>query len=300
LINSSHLISLIIFAHFNLKGRDRGATSAQRASGRAATTRVKRLLRPVLLRRTADALAKALPPRTDIVVFCRLSPAQQELYAQLAAATPHGKNCLEDEEEETENSNSDYHSSNSSSIASRAAKMLAVTYADEGEPAEHNSLSGGAILDHPSLLPSNATGIVTKSGSGGARRSTITAARGSGAAAGGATNRFAMVAGARAREEEAPPLDVSASGKLQVLEALLVSIYNPGLISSSSSNLSATERVVVVSNFTSTLDLISQMAAKHQWPSLRIDGQTPPDQRQGFVDRFNRQQVSNEVVKSAG
>jgi len=274
---------------------------------------VKRLLRPVLLRRTADALAKALPPRTDIVVFCRLSPAQQELYAQLAAATPHGKNCLEDEEEETENSNSDYHSSNSSSIASRAAKMLAVTYADEGEPAEHNSLSGGAILDplvaihamrmvcnHPSLLPSNATGIVTKSGSGGARRSTITAARGSGAAAGGATNRFAMVAGARAREEEAPPLDVSASGKLQVLEALLVSIYNPGLISSSSSNLSATERVVVVSNFTSTLDLISQMAAKHQWPSLRIDGQTPPDQRQGFVDRFNRQQVSNEVVKSAG
>ena len=321
---ASSCFFLAISACPSHKGRDRGATSAQRASGREATTHLKRLLRPVLLRRTADALAKALPPRTDIVVFCRLSPQQQELYRELAAATPHGRNDLEEEEvdeedEENENIQRNGRRNNHSSIASRTATTLAVTYADECEPATMATHSNsGAIFDplvaihamrmvcnHPSLLPSNAAEVLRHGGDGVSSKSsgkTSGPSSGSAATAVGRTmNRLAAASGAGARAEEAPLLDVSASGKLQVLEALLLSIYNPkpsshsaptSSSSSSSSTVPSTERVVVVSNFTTTLDLIGQLAARHQWPTLRIDGQTPPDQRQGFVDRFNRHQVS--------
>jgi SNF2 family DNA or RNA helicase len=43
-----------------------------------------------------------------------------------------------------------------------------------------------------------------------------------------------------------------------------------------------------VSNFTSMLDIIAQLATVRGWPFLRLDGKTAVDKRQGLVDRFNR------------
>jgi SNF2 family DNA or RNA helicase len=254
---------------------------------------LRRLLRPVVLRRTADALAKALPPRTELVVFCRLSAPQRSRYAALVAATGFGDGRDNDENDD-----------GGSSCAERAAATLAVTYADEGASTSSSSSSSsnsapkaGAtdpltaihalrmLCNHPSLLPASAA-----------------AANGAAAATNGAaTTRYATPASAAAAVVEAP-LDVLASGKLRVLQALLAAIYHPEptsssssssstSTSSSSSSSSANERVVVVSNFTSTLDLVGRLARSHGWGSLRIDGTTPPDQRQGLVDRFNRPQV---------
>ena len=48
------------------------------------------------------------------------------------------------------------------------------------------------------------------------------------------------------------------------------------------------EKVVVVSNWTSTLDIIQEMLGMMKYPYLRLDGSTPQKTRQDLVDQFNR------------
>ena len=68
------------------------------------------------------------------------------------------------------------------------------------------------------------------------------------------------------------------SGKLKVLENLLQNIktHAPG------------ERVVVVSNYTQTLDVIQGLCERNEYQFLRLDGQTATSHRQSLVERFNR------------
>jgi hypothetical protein len=75
----------------------------------------------------------------------------------------------------------------------------------------------------------------------------------------------------------------AASAKLRWLDALLVELarYERGR-----------ERVVVVSNFTTTLDIIGHLCAAHSWRTDRLDGATAPEQRQQVIDAFNGDPVS--------
>lgn len=47
------------------------------------------------------------------------------------------------------------------------------------------------------------------------------------------------------------------------------------------------ERIVVVSNYTQTLDLIQRMCTQNQWPVLRLDGTVSGSKRTKLVDEFN-------------
>ena len=47
-------------------------------------------------------------------------------------------------------------------------------------------------------------------------------------------------------------------------------------------------KIVLVSNFTSTLDLAAILLNSRGFGYLRLDGSTPVDARQYLVDRFNR------------
>eukprot|EP00761_Pharyngomonas_kirbyi_P009637 gb/GECH01009654.1/.p1 GENE.gb/GECH01009654.1/~~gb/GECH01009654.1/.p1 ORF type:complete len:914 (+),score=151.79 gb/GECH01009654.1/:1-2742(+) len=65
------------------------------------------------------------------------------------------------------------------------------------------------------------------------------------------------------------------SSKMQLLENLLRSMY------------AAKEKIVVVSNFTSTLTELELMCKHHDYKFCRLDGQTPSDKRMDIVDYFN-------------
>lgn len=67
------------------------------------------------------------------------------------------------------------------------------------------------------------------------------------------------------------------SGKLQVLAKLLAAIHE----------LRPTERVVLVSNYTQTLNILQEVCKRHGYAYKRLDGQTPVSQRQHIVDGFN-------------
>lgn len=75
------------------------------------------------------------------------------------------------------------------------------------------------------------------------------------------------------------------SGKLQVLDEFLHLVRTK-----------TQEKVVVVSNYTSTLDIIAKLLGALDYPFLRLDGSTATSTRQPLVDRFNRSPASTSFV----
>ncbi|KAJ8613667.1 hypothetical protein CTAYLR_003158 [Chrysophaeum taylorii] len=80
----------------------------------------------------------------------------------------------------------------------------------------------------------------------------------------------------RVRPLKPPPLDPGLSGKMRVLRALMKELFDV-----------RKERIVVVSVFMTTLDLIEQMCEQHGWPSCKLGGSTPAKKRKQFNDQFN-------------
>nr|POE73011.1 dna repair and recombination protein rad54b [Quercus suber] len=76
-----------------------------------------------------------------------------------------------------------------------------------------------------------------------------------------------------------------ASGKLQVLDSLLHCIRT-----------TSEEKVVLVSNYTSTLDILGNLMSSLSYKFMRLDGSTPASKRQGLVDTFNRAPPSHSFV----
>ncbi|XP_058504113.1 DNA repair and recombination protein RAD54B [Solea solea] len=79
--------------------------------------------------------------------------------------------------------------------------------------------------------------------------------------------------------------NTSDSGKLLVLSDLLAAIQQ----------LSPSDRVVVVSNYTQTLDLLQDLCVHMGYTFCRLDGHTPTNQRQRLVDSFNSSYSQNFV-----
>ena len=51
------------------------------------------------------------------------------------------------------------------------------------------------------------------------------------------------------------------------------------------------DKIVIVSNFTATLNIIAKALKRHKFNYLQLDGTTPIKKRQGFVDEFNLSNV---------
>ena len=66
------------------------------------------------------------------------------------------------------------------------------------------------------------------------------------------------------------------SGKLSVLKNLLVELHRM-----------TAEKVVLVSNFTKTLDVLQVLLQVNNMTWCRLDGDTDPSKRQIIVDKFN-------------
>jgi len=76
------------------------------------------------------------------------------------------------------------------------------------------------------------------------------------------------------------------SGKLHVLNDLLDSILPTG------------EKIVIVSNFTKTLDILQSLLQSNSMTFSRLDGDTDPSKRQQIVDYFNRVDSKTSCIPS--
>ena len=74
-----------------------------------------------------------------------------------------------------------------------------------------------------------------------------------------------------------PSQVASSSGKFKTLDKMLQHLKK-----------TTTEKIVLVSNYTSTLDLFEKLLRSRDYTFFRLDGKTPANKRQDIVDRFNR------------
>lgn len=69
----------------------------------------------------------------------------------------------------------------------------------------------------------------------------------------------------------------AGSTKVRVLDQLMHNLRT-----------TTSEKIILVSNYTATLDLLQTLLASLSYPYLRLDGSTPSSKRQELVDTFNR------------
>jgi DNA repair and recombination protein RAD54B len=69
----------------------------------------------------------------------------------------------------------------------------------------------------------------------------------------------------------------SSSAKLRVLDSLIHRIYT-----------TTEEKIVIVSNYTTTLDMIERLLVSLSYTYSRLDGSTPANKRQALVEKFNK------------
>lgn len=68
----------------------------------------------------------------------------------------------------------------------------------------------------------------------------------------------------------------ASSAKLRLLDSLVHRIYT-----------TTEEKIVIVSNYTTTLDMIERLLVSLSYTYLRLDGSTPTNKRQALVEKFN-------------
>lgn len=198
-----------------VRSRQPEATKKDIEKGESRNEELRELTSKFILRRTADILAKYLPPKSEYVLFCKPTRAQANIY-QAVLASPIFQTAMGN--------------------AESALQLITILK---------------KLCNSPSLL--------TAKNDDSSPNETISALLSS-----------------------LPPnllrhFSPSASAKVRVLDQILDSMRN-----------NTSEKIVLVSNYTSTLTLLATLLTSLGLPFLRLDGSTPAQKRQSLVDDFNR------------
>ncbi|KAJ5614732.1 DNA repair and recombination protein [Penicillium herquei] len=198
-----------------VRSRQPEATRKEIEKGEAQNEELRELTSKFILRRTADILAKYLPPKTEYVLFCNPTRPQAQIY-QAVLASPIFQSAMGN--------------------AESALQLITILK---------------KLCNSPSLLSAK--------NNDNSPNETIAAL-------------LSSIPQALVRH-----LSPSASAKVRVLDQILDSMRN-----------NTSEKIVLVSNYTSTLNLLATLLTSLGLPFLRLDGSTPAQKRQPLVDDFNR------------
>jgi DNA repair and recombination protein RAD54B len=171
-----------------------------------------------MIRRTADVLAKYLPPKSEYILFCKPTAVQSSVYTNVLKS-PFFSAALGNSETALQLIN----------ILKKVCNSPTLLKAKNPEDAPSEMLASFTAAIQPSVLSSN-----------------------------------------------------RCSSKIRVLDALLHRVHS-----------TTDEKVVIVSNYTSTLDIIGRLLTSLDYAFLRLDGSTPASKRQNLVERFNRSSQKN-------
>nr|CDS24557.1 DNA repair and recombination protein RAD54B [Echinococcus granulosus] len=234
-----------------------------------AVQRLKTALRTFMLRRTSGMIARRLPGKVEQIVFCEASSLQRELGAVLLNWIRNQLDCNAEDE--------------TNFIDMVEEDSFELPSFESGVDVLACIMAFRKLYNHPSLLL-QALNQHSK------KRYELSPAK-----------KFVPTSFPDdladsllgILQHNLPPTERSGcsssfcltSGKLAVLQRLLVSISQ---IPSDPPSLGGSHRLVLVSNFTQTLDLLEPICRTlTKSPCLRIDGKTPTKRRIEIVDRFN-------------
>ncbi|KAJ5912392.1 DNA repair and recombination protein [Penicillium tannophilum] len=197
-----------------VRSRQPEATRKEIEKGESRSEELRELTSKFILRRTADILAKYLPPKTEYVLFCNPTRSQATIY-QAVLASPLFQSAM----------------GNSESALQLITILKKLCNSPSLLTAKNNTSPSETITSLLASLPQNLM------------------------------RHFSP----------------SASAKVRVLDQMLDSMRS-----------NTSEKIVLVSNYTSTLNLLANLLTSLGLPFLRLDGSTPAQKRQPLVDDFNR------------
>lgn len=232
-----------------LRGREPDATDAQKKRMMDIQNDMSTTVNEFILRRVNTLNAQHLPPKLVQVVCCNLTEIQQNMYQHL--------------------------------ITSKDMQHVM-----DGK--QVNCLGSIQMLmklcNHPSLVADDddAYGNQPQKGRRKAAKQikynedepTSSAAPG----ADGIAKFLPMSGGGGGRGNHNIPVHPEWSGKMFVLYRLMKEMRKPG---------NGNDKIVIVSNYTQTLDLIGRMCRQNSWGFCRLDGSINMKKRQKMVDEFN-------------
>ncbi|KAL2818337.1 SNF2 family N-terminal domain-containing protein [Aspergillus granulosus] len=198
-----------------VRSRQPEATEKEKEKGEAMNEELRELTSKFMLRRTADILAKYLPPKTEYVLFCKPTTTQARIY-QSVLESPVFQSVIGNSESALQ----------LITILKKLCNSPSLLSPKNGEDAPSDTIA--ALL---SSLPPNLL------------------------------RHFSP----------------STSAKIRVLDQLLHHLRT-----------TTSEKIVIVSNYTSTLNLLANLLSSLSLPFLRLDGSTPAQKRQSLVEDFNR------------
>ncbi|OQE17600.1 hypothetical protein PENSTE_c020G06066 [Penicillium steckii] len=199
-----------------VRSRQPEATSKDIEKGESRSEELRELTSRFILRRTADVLAKYLPPKSEYVLFCNPTRAQANIY-QAVLASPIFQTAMGNAESALQ----------LITILKKLCNSPSLLTAKSNDKKPNETIA--ALLES---LPQNLM------------------------------RHFSP----------------SASAKVRVMDQILDSMRSQ-----------TSEKIVLVSNYTSTLNLLATLLTSLGLPFLRLDGGTPAQKRQPLVDDFNRQ-----------
>ncbi|KAA0164784.1 hypothetical protein FNF28_03671 [Cafeteria roenbergensis] len=299
-----------------LEAREPGASDAAVARSAVATEALSAVVNQFVLRRTNALLSDHLPPKLVQVVVCPLSPLQRQMYeavlatdavqsilraaaaraaaadeaAAAAAASKRGnRDDGSDDDDDDDDGGDDNNDgsddddddgggggggalSEAEEVDEETAAAIAAAAGSSGRKATGalpviNTLR--KICNHPSIAlqpagDSRAAGVTS------ALRDTMLAVCDVPDALRAAASGYGL------SRRRGGGVDASLGGKVSLLASMLELMRARG-----------TERIVIVSVTTQTLDLVGQLCQERGFPVIRLDGSIGAGKRQQLVDRFN-------------
>ncbi|KAH8739644.1 DNA repair protein RAD54-like [Cryptosporidium ryanae] len=248
------------YANPILEGREPDATEYQQELATQRLMELSNITNHFILRRANTLLAKVLPPKIILNVFCNLTPIQNYLYKKFLRSSTCKKIL------DSENSVSGV--SNSSGLTGQVLSSI-------------QSLM--KLCNHPLLIRPKNNGTFGKGFEGCEKyfemmhgKNYCSSSEYNSDCSGNANRRTAALATSLRNSRSGFNSKPNLSGKFYLLSRLLFHIRS-----------STKDRVVLVSNYTQTLDLFESLCRDLQVPCVRLDGSTSITRRHNLVKTFN-------------
>jgi DNA repair and recombination RAD54-like protein len=233
-----------------LAGREPDASDAEATLGAERSSQLSEIVNEFILRRTNSLLSAHLPPKVVEVVCCRMTPLQYDLYCHFVQSRS------------VQNLFATQKSARALSAITSLRKLLNhpkliydMVHSSLTKSSRATTTEGGVegFEDCGKLFPPGVFDTGSRSGRGG----------GGGFAGGSGSGHL-------------PHGWEAMSGKFAVVARMLALLREQ-----------TKDRVVIVSNYTQTLDLFTNLCRERGYPVLRLDGSTSISKRQKLVKRFN-------------
>lgn len=249
-----------------ITGREPDALPSEQQTASERLQELSELTNMFILRRTNQLLAKVLPPKLILNVFCRLTPDQEQIYMECLQSSIMRKMLSGAESEDNQ-----------------GAAMALASLQTLMKLCNHPSLlATPEMLHSPNIMNSGTGGISARTSSRRAKLEEKVESNPKNHNPILTSKVKTLLAEMFMQGSRAKATDPHLSGKFLFTASILKALRTMPLVQGQTR-----DRIVIISNFTQTLDLVQKYCAEMRYPVIRLDGSIGIKKRHELVTKFN-------------